>query len=86
VAVAYPGAQGRDAERVWSAAVEDAPGSRDLLARIDAGLLVPRGDAQAFANRLIEFLGLPAEELVRRSRDFREAARSFTWPGIADLT
>jgi glycosyltransferase involved in cell wall biosynthesis len=64
----------------------NAPGSRDLLARVDPGLLVPRGDIEAFANRLVQLLRLPAWDLLGQSRACRDAARWFSWPGIADLT
>jgi glycosyltransferase involved in cell wall biosynthesis len=64
----------------------DTAGPRDLLAGPLAGLLVPKGDVEAFAAKICEVLKAEPgryQELFQRST---EAAAAFSWPEIAQAT
>jgi glycosyltransferase involved in cell wall biosynthesis len=60
----------------------DVPGPRDILAALSPELLVPRGDTQTFALRLVQALRgdlVSPEACIARASDFR-------WPAIAERT
>jgi glycosyltransferase involved in cell wall biosynthesis len=64
----------------------DTAGPRDLLASRLPHLLVPKGDAEAFAAKICEVLKADADryrELFQRSM---EAGGAFSWPEIAQAT
>ncbi len=63
----------------------DSPGLRDSVRAGETGYLVPHGDAEALAARMLEFAGNPAlvERLGQAGRRFAE---SLSWDRAADLT
>lgn len=63
----------------------DSPGLRDSVRDGRTGVLVPHGDVEALARRLLEFAGDPA--LVRRLGEAaRRHAETLTWDGAAAQT
>ncbi|HLT46452.1 MAG TPA: glycosyltransferase family 4 protein [Rubricoccaceae bacterium] len=60
----------------------DAPGACDVL---PPGRLVPRGDADALADRLAVLLNDPTR-LAEARRAAREAAHAYRWPEVAART
>lgn len=63
----------------------DSPGLRDSVRAGETGYLVPHGDAEALAARMLELAADPAlvERLGRAGRRFAE---SHSWDHAADLT
>jgi len=63
----------------------DSPGLRDSVRAGETGYLVPHGDAEALAARMLELAANPAlvEQLGQAGRRFAE---SLTWDHAADLT
>lgn len=63
----------------------DSPGLRDSVRDGDTGFLVPHGDAEALAARMLQLAADPAlvERLGRAGRRFAE---SLSWDRAADLT
>jgi glycosyltransferase involved in cell wall biosynthesis len=64
----------------------DAPGPRDMMRRLEVETAVPVGDADGFADRLVEFLSLSPERYAERSADSTRAAAQFSWSEIARET
>ena len=63
----------------------DSPGLRDSVRDGETGYLVPHGDVEALASRMLELAGHPAlvERLGQAGRRFAE---SLSWDRAADLT
>ena len=63
----------------------DSPGLRDSVRHGETGFLVPHGDAQALAGRMLELAGQPAlvDRLGAAARRFAEA---HTWDRSAEAT
>lgn len=64
----------------------DAPGPRQLLLAIDPGLLVPIGDADQMATRLVELLQKKEEAFRDLAIRCRNRAESLTWCSLAQRT
>jgi glycosyltransferase involved in cell wall biosynthesis len=64
----------------------DVPGPRETIGRVDRHLLVPAGDTDAFAARLVELLELDEQAYLRLSAGCRSAAEQFSWRLIARYT
>jgi glycosyltransferase involved in cell wall biosynthesis len=64
----------------------DAPGARELLPRLDETLLVPRGEASSFGDRIGDVLGLPLAQYTALSARAAEIADSLRWEEIAAET
>jgi glycosyltransferase involved in cell wall biosynthesis len=63
----------------------DSPGLRDSVRHGETGFLVPHGDVDALAGRMLELAGSP--DLVRRLGSAgRRLAEGLTWDRTADLT
>jgi glycosyltransferase involved in cell wall biosynthesis len=63
----------------------DSPGLRDSVRNGETGFLVPHGDAEALAARMLEFAGAPAL-VARLGAAARRFAESLTWEAAADAT
>jgi glycosyltransferase involved in cell wall biosynthesis len=63
----------------------DSPGLRDSVRNGETGFLVPHGDAEALAARMLELAAAPAlvERLGTAARGFAEA---HTWERCAEAT
>ena len=64
----------------------DVPGPRDMLARVDANLLVPPGDLPAFVSALLQVLQLDSDGYNQISRRCKAEAVAFDWGEIAAAT
>ncbi len=64
----------------------DAPGTRETLHRVDAGLLVAPGDQAALAARALQILALAPEEYETLAGRCRAVAGRYTWESIAAQT
>jgi glycosyltransferase involved in cell wall biosynthesis len=64
----------------------DVPGPRETMGRVDRRLLVPAGDTQAFAERLVELLQLDEASYQRLGMRCREVAAEFSWRVLARRT
>jgi glycosyltransferase involved in cell wall biosynthesis len=64
----------------------DVPGPRDMLARLDADLLVPPGDLPAFASALLRVIRLNSEAYNQVSDRCKAEAAAFDWDEIAAET
>jgi glycosyltransferase involved in cell wall biosynthesis len=64
----------------------DAPGPRDILRSLAAPEMVPIGDIEAFAARVVALLDLSAESYGQRSLEATRAAARFDWREIAAAT
>ena len=64
----------------------DVPGPRETVGRVDRRLLVPPGDVEAFAARLLEVLTLGDDEYSALSRRCRAVAAQFSWRLIGEET
>jgi glycosyltransferase involved in cell wall biosynthesis len=64
----------------------DVPGPRDTVGRVDRRLLVPAGDTETFAQRLVELLRLDDAAYGRLSERCRAAAEEFSWRLIGERT
>jgi glycosyltransferase involved in cell wall biosynthesis len=64
----------------------DVPGPRDTVGRVDRRLLVPAGDTEGFAQRLVELLRLDEGAYVRLSERCRAVAEQFSWRLIGERT
>jgi glycosyltransferase involved in cell wall biosynthesis len=63
----------------------NVPGLRDAVRDGETGVLVPYGDSEALAARLIELLQNEAER-DRMTRNALAYAATFTWDNAADIT
>jgi glycosyltransferase involved in cell wall biosynthesis len=63
----------------------DSPGLRDSVRHDVTGLLVPHGDVDALARRMLELAGDPAL-VARLGRAAREHAERWTWTAAARAT
>ncbi len=64
----------------------DAPGARETMRRLARPVMVPRGDAAAFAARVSELLTLPEDRWTELSEDSLAAAARLSWKEIARET
>jgi glycosyltransferase involved in cell wall biosynthesis len=64
----------------------DAPGPRAILGTDLSELLVPLGDVEAFAARLVHLLNCDAAHYEQLSNLSLETAERFTWSDIAERT
>jgi glycosyltransferase involved in cell wall biosynthesis len=64
----------------------DAPGPRAILGHDLSELLVPAGDVEAFAAKLIYILGCDTVSYEQWSNRSVATAAQFTWPDIAEQT
>ncbi|TML00100.1 MAG: glycosyltransferase family 4 protein [Actinobacteria bacterium] len=64
----------------------DVPGPRETVGRVDRRLLVPAGDVEAFAARLVEILTLQEDAYRALSQRCREVAGQFSWRLIGEAT
>jgi len=64
----------------------DVPGPRETVGRVDRRLLVPAGDVEAFATRLVEVLTLADDAYGALSQRCREIAAQFSWRLIGQDT
>jgi glycosyltransferase involved in cell wall biosynthesis len=64
----------------------DVPGPREMLARVGANLLVPRGDLPAFSSGVLQLLQLDPGQFDEMSRRSQAAATTFDWDEIAAAT
>jgi len=64
----------------------DAPGPRDMMARLERSTAVEAGDVEAFARTVVALLGATPAEYAERSADARQAAAWFDWSRIARET
>jgi glycosyltransferase involved in cell wall biosynthesis len=60
----------------------DVPGPRATMGAVDRRFLVPAGDTDAFAQRLVELLALDRESYEQLSERCREVAETFSWEKI----
>lgn len=63
----------------------DSPGLRDSVRHGETGFLVPHGDVDALAERMLELAGSP-QLVARLGRAARCFAESLTWERAADAT
>jgi glycosyltransferase involved in cell wall biosynthesis len=64
----------------------DVPGPRDTIGKVDSSLLVPAGDAGAFARRIVEVLSMDPLEYRELATRCAAAAERFLWPGLVART
>lgn len=64
----------------------DVPGPRETMGRVDPRLLVPAGDTDAFARRLVELLEMDDDAYRVLGERCREVAAQFSWRVIAART
>jgi glycosyltransferase involved in cell wall biosynthesis len=64
----------------------DVPGPPETLRAVDSSLLTPRGDAEAFAARLVALLRMPAPDYAALAERCRVQARRYSWRTLADRT
>jgi glycosyltransferase involved in cell wall biosynthesis len=64
----------------------DVPGPREMLPRIDSGLLVSAGDTEAFCRVLERLLNMDLSSYTDLSIKCGRVADQFTWPEIAHGT
>jgi glycosyltransferase involved in cell wall biosynthesis len=64
----------------------DSPGPRETLTGLDFSGLVPAGDVEEFANRLVAFLDLDQTTYQECSHEARLVAGRFDWSEIASRT
>jgi glycosyltransferase involved in cell wall biosynthesis len=64
----------------------DVPGPRETVGRVERRLLVPAGDVEAFASRLVEILTLQDDAYGVLSQRCREVAAQFSWRLIGEET
>jgi len=64
----------------------DVPGPRETMGRVDRRLLVPLGDTQAFAERLVELLELDEASYELLGKRCQEVAARFSWHVLARTT
>lgn len=64
----------------------DAPGSREALHRVDAGLLVAPGDPDALADRALQILALDPVRYATLAGRCRAVAGDYTWESVAAQT
>jgi glycosyltransferase involved in cell wall biosynthesis len=64
----------------------DVPGPRETVGRVDRRLLVPAGDTEAFAERVVEVLRLDEQRYRRLSERCRAVAEEFSWRLIGERT
>jgi glycosyltransferase involved in cell wall biosynthesis len=64
----------------------DVPGPRETVGRVDKRLLVPVGDVEAFAARLVDVLTLADDAYGALSQRCREVAAQFSWRLIGQAT
>jgi glycosyltransferase involved in cell wall biosynthesis len=64
----------------------DVPGPRETVGQVDRRLLVPAGDTQAFAERVVELLEMDDERYRRLSERCRSVAEEFSWRLIGRAT
>jgi glycosyltransferase involved in cell wall biosynthesis len=64
----------------------DVPGPRDTLSQVDRSLLVPAGDVDAFADRLVQVLNLDRVTYMELVARCKAAAERYLWPGLAART
>ncbi len=64
----------------------DAPGPRDMLRQLRAPSMVPAGDREAFAEKILEVLGLPLTAYESWCADSERVARLFSWSVLARET
>jgi glycosyltransferase involved in cell wall biosynthesis len=64
----------------------DVPGPRETIGRVDRSLLVPAGDTEAFAARLLELLTLGEPAYSELSQRCRTVAETFSWRLIGAAT
>ncbi len=57
----------------------DVPGPRETMGQVDPRLLVPAGDTEAFAERLVELLALDDDAYRELSQRCRSVAERFSW-------
>jgi glycosyltransferase involved in cell wall biosynthesis len=64
----------------------DVPGPRETMGRVDRRLLVPAGDTDAFAERLVGVLELDEAAYRELSARCRTVAERFSWQALARST
>jgi glycosyltransferase involved in cell wall biosynthesis len=64
----------------------DVPGPRETMGRVDRSTLVLAGDTEAFAERLVELLGLDDRAYAELGARCRAVAAEFSWRVIAKQT
>jgi glycosyltransferase involved in cell wall biosynthesis len=64
----------------------DVPGPRETVGLVDRRLLVPAGDTETFAERLVELLRMDEAAYRRLSERCRSAAERFSWRLIGERT
>jgi glycosyltransferase involved in cell wall biosynthesis len=64
----------------------DVPGPREMLAQVDSGMLIPAGDAVAYAEQVCRVLSLGAAEYTDLASRCRAVAERFRWRDIAHDT
>ena len=64
----------------------DIPGPREMLSQIRPQLMVPVGNVEAMANRVVSVLRMPTVEYAALSSKCASAAASFRWKEIAERT
>jgi glycosyltransferase involved in cell wall biosynthesis len=64
----------------------DVPGPRDTLREVDPTLLVPAGDADAFARRVVEVLKMDTLHYMELAARCRAVGDRYLWPGLVART
>jgi glycosyltransferase involved in cell wall biosynthesis len=64
----------------------DSPGARETLRQLEPSLLVPPGDTERLARRILDILALDGNDYALLAEACRTLADQYLWPDIASQT